>query len=219
MKAARPANTFSNEYIASHIIREGQAIGLVVVKETVIEDHRAYTSGIMQTKTEIRHNRHEFSMKEGVNVERSVLLFSATSRGFRWKRHRLMSTGRIMKGPCEGSSMRRAPRISLWSPCRSGTESKKSVIPRMHWVNQLGPDLFILSTGQFRKTYNLIAEMPARAPALGHTFFREHPAVFAAPNRLIRGIAGITANADDITGNVLVVKHCQSKKKRDHGLR
>lgn len=40
MKAARPANTFSNEYIASHIIREGQAIGIVVVKETVIEDGR-----------------------------------------------------------------------------------------------------------------------------------------------------------------------------------
>lgn len=82
----------------------------------------------------------------------------------------------------------------------------------MHWVNQLGPDLFISSTGQFRKIYNLIAEIPAGALALGYTFFREHPAVFAAPNRLIRGIAGITANADDVTGNVLLVKHCQSKK-------
>lgn len=89
----------------------------------------------------------------------------------------------------------------------------------MHWVSQLGPDLFISSIGQLRKTYNLIAEMPARAPALGYTFFREHLAVFAASNRLIRGIAGITANADDVTGNVLVVKHCQSKKKRGHGLR
>ncbi|KAG2112990.1 uncharacterized protein F5147DRAFT_650561 [Suillus discolor] len=56
--------------------------------------------------------------------------------------------------------------------------------------------------------YNLIVEMSAGAPALGYIFFREHPGVFAAPNRLIQGIAGITANADD----VLVVKHCQSKK-------
>ncbi|KAG1795167.1 uncharacterized protein HD556DRAFT_1442503 [Suillus plorans] len=81
-------------------------------------------------------------------------------------------------------------------PFRDGIKKVGNILNLqvMHWVNQLGPDLFNSSTGQFRETYNLIAEILAGAPAVGYTFFREHPAVFAAPNRLIRGIAGITAN-------------------------
>ncbi|KAG1880593.1 hypothetical protein C8R48DRAFT_767365 [Suillus tomentosus] len=101
-------------------------------------------------------------------------------------------------------------------PFRDGIKKVGSIshLQVMHWVNQLGPDLFISSTGRFRKTYNLIAEMPGGAIAVGYTFFREHAAVFPAPNRLIRGIASITSNADDVTGNVLVVKHCQGKKDK-----
>ncbi|KAG1836858.1 hypothetical protein F4604DRAFT_1692632 [Suillus subluteus] len=49
-------------------------------------------------------------------------------------------------------------------PFRDGIERFGSNISRL----QLGPDLFISSTGQFRETYNLIAEMPAEAPVLGH---------------------------------------------------
>ncbi|KAG1880503.1 hypothetical protein C8R48DRAFT_829836 [Suillus tomentosus] len=154
----------------------------------------------------------KFFMKQGVNVERSVLLISATSRGFRWKRHKLMSIAGSVRGLLYATSAKNLIVVSV--PFRDGIKKvgNTSHLQVMHWVNQLGPDLFISSTRQFRKTYNLIKEMPAGAPALGYTFFREHPAVFAASNRLIRGIAGITANAGDVTGNVLVVKHCQSKK-------
>ncbi|KAG1830045.1 hypothetical protein DFJ58DRAFT_874728 [Suillus subalutaceus] len=61
-------------------------------------------------------------------------------------------------------------------------------------------------------TYNLIAEMPVGTPVLGYTFFWEHPAVFPAPNRLIQMVAGITENADDVAGNILVVKHARGRK-------
>jgi hypothetical protein len=36
--------------------------------------------------------------------------------------------------------------------------------------------------------------------------------VFAAPNRLIRMIAGIMENADDVAGNILGVKHARGRK-------
>ncbi|KAG1838816.1 hypothetical protein DFJ58DRAFT_733639 [Suillus subalutaceus] len=64
----------------------------------------------------------------------------------------------------------------------------------------------------FNRTSTEDTQMPAGAPALAHTFFREHPAVFAAPNSLIRRIAGITSNTDDVAGNVLVVKHEQGEE-------
>lgn len=99
-------------------------------------------------------------------------------------------------------------------PFRDGIKKLNDIshLQVTHWVNQLGPDLFVSSTGRLRKTYNVIAEMPVGTPALGYTFFREHPAVFAAPNRLIWMIAGITENADDIAGNILVVKHACGRK-------
>jgi hypothetical protein len=50
------------------------------------------------------------------------------------------------------------------------------------------------------------------APALRYTFFHEHPGVFTAPNRLIRMIAGITENMDNIAGNILVLKHACGRK-------
>jgi hypothetical protein len=81
-----------------------------------------------------------------------------------------------------------------------------------HWVNQLGPDLFVSLTGRLCKMYNLIVEMPVGAPVLGYTFFCEHPGVFAAPNRLIQMIAGIMENMDNIAGNILVVKHVCRRK-------
>jgi hypothetical protein len=77
-----------------------------------------------------------------------------------------------------------------------------------HWVNQLGPDLFVSLTGRLYKMYNLTVG----APVLRYTFFCKHPGVFAAPNRLIQMIADIMENMDNIAGNILVVKHACRRK-------
>ncbi|KAG2341705.1 hypothetical protein BDR05DRAFT_949533 [Suillus weaverae] len=103
-----------------------------------------------------------------------------------------------VKGLIYGTSACNAHLVSV--PFRDGVKELSNMLHLQvtHWVNLLGPDLFISSTGRLWKTYNFIAEMPAGAPVLAYTFFCEHP--------------GITLNTDDIGGNVLVVKHAQGKK-------
>ncbi|KAG1876934.1 hypothetical protein C8R48DRAFT_668952 [Suillus tomentosus] len=99
-------------------------------------------------------------------------------------------------------------------PLRDGVESLVDIsqLEVTHWVDQLGPDKFVTSSGRCRKTYNVIADMPEGETPPGYTFFRDHPLVYGPPNALIRNIGGITANADDVEGNVLVVKHTRGKK-------
>ncbi|KAG2131469.1 hypothetical protein BD769DRAFT_1666482 [Suillus cothurnatus] len=117
----------------------------------------------------------------------------------------------FMRGLVYGTSASTPHVVSV--PFRDGIDKLGDIshLQVTHWVNQLGPDLFVSLTGRLHKTYNLIVEMPVGAPALGYTFFCKHPGVFAAPNRLIWMIAGITENVDDVTGNVLVVKHAHRR--------
>ncbi|KAG2152220.1 hypothetical protein BD769DRAFT_1658653 [Suillus cothurnatus] len=99
-------------------------------------------------------------------------------------------------------------------PLRDGVSqlTQLSHLQILHWVNQLGPDRHVLATGRFRKTYNTNAGTPEAASAFGYTFFREHPSVFSPPNMLIRELAHIKSNENDIMGNVLVVKHIRGRK-------
>ncbi|KAG1781411.1 hypothetical protein EV702DRAFT_1042503 [Suillus placidus] len=70
------------------------------------------------------------------------------------------------------------------------------------------------STSRGRKTYHVMADAVTDAPARGYTFFREHVMGFAPPNALIREVAGIDDHAEDVTGNVLVVKHAWKNKHK-----
>lgn len=45
-----------------------------------------------------------------------------------------------------------------------------------------------------------------------YTFHREHSAMYLPPNAMIRELADITSNKDDVMGNVLVVKHLRGRK-------
>ncbi|KAG1855145.1 hypothetical protein DFJ58DRAFT_841166 [Suillus subalutaceus] len=74
------------------------------------------------------------------------------------------------------------PLLPLTAMTLSGTRTPHvetmtdiSQIQVTHWANQLGPDLCVSPTVQFRRTNNRTTDMPARAPALGYTFFQEHP--------------------------------------------
>lgn len=48
----------------------------------------------------------------------------------------------------------------------------------------------------------------------GYTFFHEHLLVYRPPNALIQEVGCTTSNADNILGNVLVVKHSQHMKNK-----
>ncbi|KAG2103098.1 uncharacterized protein F5147DRAFT_284110 [Suillus discolor] len=115
--------------------------------------------------------------------------------------------GFMTQVPCEGFSPERVPALPMLSQPCSGMELRDS---GTHFAP--AGDLSISSTGRFRKTYNLIMQMPAGLPpALGYTFFREHLVAFPASSSLIHRIAGITANLDNIAGNVLVVEHARGR--------
>jgi hypothetical protein len=77
----------------------------------------------------------------------------------------------------------------------------------LHWVDQLGPNLFAMSPQQFWKTYNVGCDCK-------YTFFRENLMSYCPLNALIQEIAGIIKNEMDVTGNVLVVNHVQGKKDK-----
>lgn len=99
-------------------------------------------------------------------------------------------------------------------PLRDGVSqlSQLSHLQILHWVDQLGPDRHVLTTGRFRKTYNTNADTPEAVSAYGYTFFQEQPSVFSPPNMLIRDLVLIKSNKNDIMGNVLVVKHIRGRK-------
>ncbi|KAG1811661.1 hypothetical protein DFJ58DRAFT_850752 [Suillus subalutaceus] len=77
-----------------------------------------------------------------------------------------------------------------------------------HWVDCLGRrDRFVVATSHMRKTFN-VAVGPSQQPIeYGYTFFREEPAVHGSPNRLICQVASLPSDIQEITGNILVVKH------------
>ncbi|KAG2099000.1 uncharacterized protein F5147DRAFT_777522 [Suillus discolor] len=118
----------------------------------------------------------------------------------------------ILQGVLYATSAKKAHLVSI--PLRDGVDSlvDMSQLDVSHWVDQLGPERLISSTGQCRKTYNVIADIPEGGTLPGYTFFREHPLVYGPPNALIREVGRITSNADNILGNVLVVKHTRHMK-------
>ncbi|KAG2346976.1 hypothetical protein BDR05DRAFT_996778 [Suillus weaverae] len=81
-----------------------------------------------------------------------------------------------------------------------------------HWVDQLATDRFIVFTSKFRKTYNVHPGTCGVAPEYGYTFFRDAPDAYSPPNMLVRDLAFIEDAVDDVTGNVLVVKHPRGNK-------
>lgn len=89
-------------------------------------------------------------------------------------------------------------------PLRDGAETvtDTSQVQVIHWVDHLKPDLFISPTERIRKMYNLIIDVPVR-----HLGTRSFGNIYWYTNALIFEIVGITLNADDIAGNMLVVKH------------
>ncbi|KAG1775890.1 hypothetical protein EV702DRAFT_1046545 [Suillus placidus] len=94
-------------------------------------------------------------------------------------------------------------------PVRDGVEGLTHIsqLDVCHWVDYFGAENVISATSRGRKTYHVMADAVTDAPARGYTFFREHVMGFAPPNALIREVAGIDDHAEDVTGNVLVVKH------------
>ncbi|KAG1764934.1 hypothetical protein EDD22DRAFT_845635 [Suillus occidentalis] len=99
-------------------------------------------------------------------------------------------------------------------PLRDGVENLVNInqLEVTHWVDLLGPNNLISTMGWCRKTYNVIGHVAEGLSPPGYTFFREHPLIYSPPNVLIRRICGITSDANDIMGNVLVVKHRQGDK-------
>ncbi|KAG2336260.1 hypothetical protein BDR05DRAFT_1006031 [Suillus weaverae] len=81
-----------------------------------------------------------------------------------------------------------------------------------HWVDQLATDRFIVFTSKFHKTYNVHPSTCGVAPEYGYTFFRDAPDAYSPPNMLVRDLAFIEDAVDDVTGNVLVVKHPRGNK-------
>ncbi|KAG1883970.1 hypothetical protein F4604DRAFT_1979622 [Suillus subluteus] len=63
-----------------------------------------------------------------------------------------------------------------------------------HWVDRLTLDCFIVFTSKFHKTYNVHPGTCGIAPEYGYTFFVTHLML------------------DDVTGNVLVIKHPRGNK-------
>jgi hypothetical protein len=55
----------------------------------------------------------------------------------------------------------------------------------LHWVNRLGADKFVVSTGYGQKTYNPISHEDNEAYKYSYTFFHENPTGFVPPNALI----------------------------------
>ncbi|KAG2107460.1 uncharacterized protein F5147DRAFT_653322 [Suillus discolor] len=82
----------------------------------------------------------------------------------------------------------------------------------LHWVDQLGPDRHVLTSGRFRKTYHTYMDDPETLNMYSYTFHREHTAMPSPPNAMIHELADITSNEDDVMGNVLVVKHLRGSK-------
>ncbi|KAG1874162.1 hypothetical protein C8R48DRAFT_669762 [Suillus tomentosus] len=99
-------------------------------------------------------------------------------------------------------------------PLRDGVSdlTNLSQLQILHWVDQLGPDRHVLSSGRFRKTYHTYTDDPDTLNMYSYTFHREHSAMHLPPNAMIRELANIASNEEDVTGNVLVVKHLQGRK-------
>ncbi|KAG2145932.1 hypothetical protein DEU56DRAFT_753982 [Suillus clintonianus] len=81
-----------------------------------------------------------------------------------------------------------------------------------HWVDRLIDDRFIVSTSKLRKTYKVTSDASAEDTAYSYTFYRESPSSFAPPNLLVREMLDIVDAADDVQGNILVVKHVKGNK-------
>ncbi|KAG1766005.1 hypothetical protein EV702DRAFT_1050850 [Suillus placidus] len=69
------------------------------------------------------------------------------------------------------------------------------------------------STSRGRKTYHVMADAVTDAPARIY-LLQGACNGFAPPNALIREVAGIDDHAEDVTGNVLVVKHAWKNKHK-----
>ncbi|KAG1734447.1 uncharacterized protein EDB91DRAFT_1296966 [Suillus paluster] len=94
-------------------------------------------------------------------------------------------------------------------PVHDGVESLTQIshLEVSHWVDYFSGENITSATSRGRKTYHVMADDMTHAPARRYTFFREHVMGFAPPNALIREVAGIDDHAEDVMGNVLVIKH------------
>ncbi|KAG1849523.1 hypothetical protein F4604DRAFT_1934869 [Suillus subluteus] len=81
-----------------------------------------------------------------------------------------------------------------------------------HWVDTLGPEQFVTLSMFLRETFNGVAKPQATTAEYAYTLIREHGLLYRPPNALIRQIGGITDNANDVPGNVLVIKHKRGNK-------
>ncbi|KAG2123119.1 hypothetical protein BD769DRAFT_1670199 [Suillus cothurnatus] len=79
----------------------------------------------------------------------------------------------------------------------------------LHWLDALGPERYMSTSSRFRKTYN---PKYGVYHAHSYTFFREHPMAYTPPNLCIRTAADVTPGDEDVTGNVLVIKHVHGRK-------
>jgi hypothetical protein len=79
----------------------------------------------------------------------------------------------------------------------------------LHWLDALGPERYMSTSSRFRKTYN---PKYGEYHAHSYTFFREHPMAYTPPNLCIRTAADVTPGDEDVTGNVLVIKHMHGRK-------
>ncbi|KAG2039384.1 hypothetical protein BDR03DRAFT_1009017 [Suillus americanus] len=87
-----------------------------------------------------------------------------------------------------------------------------SQLETSHWLDHLKRDKFIVLTGCLQKTFNTLPEGPDTPWDHGYTIICEDPWMYPPPNALICDMACITDVHDDVTGNVLVIKHKKGNK-------
>jgi hypothetical protein len=99
-------------------------------------------------------------------------------------------------------------------PLRDGVTRLTNIsqLETSHWLDYLMRDRFIVLTGRLRKTFNMLPGSPDTPLEHGYTIIREDPWTYPPPNALIRGIACVADTRDDVTGNVLVIKHKKGNK-------
>ncbi|KAG2336262.1 hypothetical protein BDR05DRAFT_1006033 [Suillus weaverae] len=99
-------------------------------------------------------------------------------------------------------------------PLRDGVTRLKNIsqLEMSHWLDHLKRDKFIVLTGCLRKTFNMLPGAPDTPWEHGYTIIREDPWTYPPPNALIHDIARVTDVRDDVTGNVLVIKHNKGDK-------
>ncbi|KAG1849528.1 hypothetical protein F4604DRAFT_1687413 [Suillus subluteus] len=99
-------------------------------------------------------------------------------------------------------------------PLRDGVTqlTNLSQLETSHWLDHLKRDKFIVLMGCLWQSFNMLPGAPDTSWEHGYTIIHEDPWTFPPLNALICDIACVTDVHDEVTGNVLVIKHKKGNK-------